>query len=225
MANPAKLVHGAYPGQVPVVRATSWVGTGTMTGSQALGVALRVPPTCAIHLASDSTLKMYPVGNPLTGEKVRGKAVTVSHLVRNANWNIDFTESIVSGATLQEISERLGTMSTSVIEALGCTIVVCMINAKSGQNRLSTEEVSGLGSHLIDLCHKLLKHKRDALIFGGSAELWGFDDNWDDMVRKAVLMCRASGIPTIDGTHYFRQMELQPQGWHVAKTDANAAKW
>ena len=43
------------------------------------------------------------------------------------------------------------------------------------------------------------------------------------MVRQAVLMCRESGIPTINGAHYFRQMELQPHGWHVAKTDANAA--
>ena len=75
---------------------------------------------------------------------------------------------------------------------------------------------------MIELCRKLLKHKRAAIIIGGSAALWGFDIMWDDMVKKAVLMCRTLGILAIDGEHYFRRMELQPHGWHVAKTAANA---
>ena len=57
----------------------------------------------------------------------------------------------------------------------------------------------------------------------GRPIFWGFDEHGDDMARTAVLLIRTSGIPTIDGTHYFRHMELQPHGWHVAKTDANAA--
>ena len=116
MSNPAKLVHGVYPGQVPVVKASSWSATGVLAGSQALGVALRVPPTVNLHLVSDSTLKMYPVRNPLTGAKATGKAVTVTHHVRNANWNTTVTESIVSGATLQDITNlQLGTMPQEVI--------------------------------------------------------------------------------------------------------------
>ena len=70
--------------------------------------------------------------------------------------------------------------------------------------------MSGIGVHVVELCRKLLLHKRGAIILGGSAELWGFDVAWSDMVRKAILICRAHGILAIDGTRYFRRMTLQP---------------
>ena len=49
-----------------------------------------------------------------------------------------------------------------------------MISGKEGQQQLSLAEMSGLGAHVIELCRKLLKHKRAAIVIGGSAALWGF---------------------------------------------------
>ena len=114
---------------------------------------------------------------------------------------------------MQDITHKqLGTMTPEVIDALDCTIVVCMINAKEGQQLLTFSEMSGIGVHVIELCRKLLRHKRGGIILGGSADLWSFDPAWDVMVKKAILICRAHGILAIDGAHYFRRMQLQPGG-------------
>ena len=86
------------------------------------------------------------------------------------------TEDIVSGATMHEITHgQLGAMTHEAIDAIDCTIVVCMINAKEGQQQLAFTEMSGIGVHVIELCRKLLRHKRGGIILGGSADLWSFD--------------------------------------------------
>ena len=70
---------------------------------------------------------------------------------------------------------QLGPMTPEQIDAIDCTIVVCMINAKEGQKALTYTEMSGVGVHVVELCRKLLRHKSAAIILGGSADLWGFD--------------------------------------------------
>ena len=44
------------------------------------------------------------------------------------------------------------------------------------------------------------------------------------MVKKLIYMCRAHGIPTIDGAHYFRSLEREEGGWHFMKTEPNMAQ-
>ena len=176
-----------------------------------MAIALRVPPNCAIHFASDSTLGFYP--------KSKGKRTPMDGTYRHHNWGQIVRSNIVCGAQLQDITSDLSRMSETVIESLDCTIVVCMLNAPPNQAMLTFEEMNGIGSHINDLCAQLLRHKRAAIIIGGSADLWRFPPQWDQMVAKCVSMCRAHGIPTIDGTHYFRRMELQEHGFHFVKTE------
>ena len=47
--------------------------------------------------------------------------------------------------------------------------------------------------------------------------MWKLPSQWYQMVEKCVSMCRAHGIPTIDGVHYFRRMEFQEHGFHFVK--------
>ena len=66
--------------------------------------------------------------------------------MRNAHWGLTVTEDIVSGATMHDITHKqLGTMTPEVIDALDCTIVVCMIHAKESQQLLTFNEMSGIG--------------------------------------------------------------------------------
>ena len=44
------------------------------------------------------------------------------------------------------------------------------------------------------------------------------------MVRKCVLICRAFGLPTTDGTTYFNQMQRCSDGWHFSRTDSSVEK-
>ena len=57
-------------------------------------------------------------------KKAKGKAVTITHHVRNANWGTTVTEDIVPGATLHDITHKqLGAMAQEAIDAIDCTIV------------------------------------------------------------------------------------------------------
>ena len=143
---------------------------------------------------------------------------------RHNNWNHNVTSGIVCGAQLQDITNDLAKMSRETIESLDCTIVVCMLNAPPNREMLSFEEMNGIGIHINALCAQLQKHKRAAIIIGGAADLWRFPPQWDQMVEKCVSMCRAHGIPTIDGVHDFRRMEIQEHGFHLVKTEDNTAK-
>ena len=58
--------------------------------------------------------------------------------------------------------------------------------------------MNGIGIHVYNLCRQRLRHKRAALIIGGSATLWGFDPKWDNMVKKCVIIARECGVPTIN---------------------------
>ena len=61
----------------------------------------------------------------MRGAKAKGKAVTITHHVRNVNWGTTVTEDIVSGATMHDITHKqLGTMTQEAIDAIDCTIVV-----------------------------------------------------------------------------------------------------
>ena len=132
------------------------------------------------------------------------------------------TEHIESGATLHDISHRfLGPMTQEQIDAKDCTIVVCMLNAPNGARQFNLGEMSGTGEEMVTLCQRLLGHKRAAVIVGGDADLWSFDDTWNPMVKKLIHICRAFGIPAIDGVHYFRGLDKSGDGWHFHKTEAN----
>ncbi len=96
-----------------------------------------------------------------------------------------------------------------------------MFNARANQRQLDCSEMSGMGSLVITLCALLGRHKRAAIIMGGSAALWQFSEEWDSMVQKNVALSRVSGIMTIDGTRYFEEMLQVPNGWHFAKTEHN----
>ena len=130
----------------------------------------------------------------------------------------------MSGATIEDITSELSKLTNEQIEDFDVTIVVCMLNAKSGQSQLSFAEMNGVGAHINALCTQLLRHKRPAIILGGNAQLWSFDEKWDGFVAKSIAMCRAFGIPTIDGVHYFEQFQLQEGGWHCVKTEENQMK-
>ena len=49
------------------------------------------------------------------------------------------------------------------------------------------------------------------VVMGGNADLWGYGLGWDVLTHKLIGMCRAQGIPTVDGAQYFRALE-RPQG-------------
>ena len=116
---------------------------------------------------------------------------------------------------------HLRDLSDERIATFDCTIVVCMFNAKQNQQQLDCSEMSGMSSLVIALGVQLGRHKRAALIMGGSAALWKFSEEWDRMVQKNIAISRVQGIMTIDGTRYFEEMRQVPDGWHFAKTDSN----
>jgi hypothetical protein len=148
---------------------------------------------------------------------VGGRAVTVSHKVRNDNYGITVTEHIESGARIEDMILHLQSLTDEQIASFDCTVVVCMFNARLNQRQLDYSEVSGLGALVITLCALLGKHKRAAIIMGGSAALWQFSEDWDSMVQKNVALSRVSGIMTTDGTKYFQEMYQNPGGWHFGK--------
>ena len=152
---------------------------------------------------------------PLYG--VGGRTVTVTHKVRDDNYGITVTEHIESGARIQDMILHLQNLSDEQIASFDCTIVVCMFNARANQRQLDCSEMSGMSSLVITLCALLGKHKRAAIIMGGSAALWQFSEEWDSMVQKNVAISRVSGIMTIDGTRYFEEMLQVPGGWHFGK--------
>ena len=115
-------------------------------------------------------------------------------------------------------------LSDENIDQFDCTIVVCNLNAKQGQFMLSFEEMNGIGLQIFDLCRQCLRHKRAALIIGGSAAHWGFDPRWDAMVRKCVIVARECGVPTINGVHYYESWTLQEEDFLALKTEENHAQ-
>ena len=162
-----------------------------------LAKALRVPAYGSIHLVADSTLKLTPLINTVTGKRPRGKP-TITHVVRDNNYGMEVAEHIESGATLSDISHKfLGSMTKEQVDSKDCTIVVCMLNAPSGMRQLNDAEMSGMGAEMVGLCQRLLGHKRAAVIIGGNAELWSFSDLWDPMVQKLLLICRSHGMPAL----------------------------
>ena len=43
------------------------------------------------------------------------------------------------------------------------------------------------------------------------------------MVNKSIPICRAHGIMAIDGATYFRDMQQQDSGWHMANPESSLA--
>ncbi len=148
----------------------------------------------------------------------------LTHKVRDDNYGITVTEHIESGARIENMIFHLQTLSDEQIASFDCTIVVCMFNARANQRQLDCSEMSGMSSLVITLCALLGKHKRAAIIMGGSAALWQFSEEWDAMVQKNVAISRVSGIMTIDGTRYFEEMRQIPNGWHFGKTEHNLSR-
>ena len=122
---------------------------------------------------------------------------------------------------IQDITRSLSLRTDQEIQETDCTIVVCMLNAPPNQWMLSHAEQMNIGPHVNALCQELERHRRPAIIIGGSAELWEFPLEWNHLVGKCVTMCRAHGFPTIDGTQYFRRMQTQEYGFHFIKTPEN----
>ncbi len=119
---------------------SSWSATGALSGPQALSKALRVPPYGTLHPVAD--------GDPATGEKKKGNAVTVTHHVRNASCGYIVTEDIVPGATVPDITHKqLGPMTQEASDAIAFTSVVRMVNAKERQQQFTFFEMSGIGPH------------------------------------------------------------------------------
>ena len=125
------------------------------------------------------------------------------------------------GATVQDMTRSLSRLDAATIDAIDATVVVCMLNAKQGQQQLPFEEMSGIGVHLTELCRQLQRHKRAAIFLGVRARLWRFDEACDNMVTKSIPICRAHGVMCIDGYTYFKEMEQQEGGWHFAKAESN----
>ena len=185
---------------------------GNLTAAQLLAMSLRIPAYGTLHPVAVSTLKLTPPVNPATGKRPKNKP-TITHVVRDNNWGIEVTEKIESGATLADISHRfLGGMTKEEIDSKDCIIVTCMLNAPNGMRQLDEGEMSGMGAEMVGLCQRLLQHKRGAADIGGDGELWGFNEFWDPMVQPLLLICRSHGIPAIDGTRYFRNLEREEGG-------------
>jgi hypothetical protein len=165
---------------------------------------LRIPPNGTIHIISDSTLKLYPNSSVPGG--LGGNTVTVTHRVRDANYGVRITEHVTSGARIQEMIVHLRSLTNDQVASFDCTILVCMFNAVNNQRQLDYAEASGMSSLVIELCALLNRHKRAAIIMGGSAALWQFSEEWDSMVQKNVALSRVSGIMTINGTRYFEEL-------------------
>ena len=204
-----QLVRGNTPGTVP------WVNVHGQTRQSAqMAVALHVPEYMSMHLASDSTLVFYSTQ--------RGKGRTPwDGTYRHTNHPHLCTADIVCGDMIQDITRRLSLRSAEAVQETDCTIVVCMLNAPPNQHMLTHAEMMNIGPHVNALCQELERHKRPAIIVGGSAELWKFPLEWNHLVNKCVTMCRAHGFPTIDGTQYFRIMQTQEHGFHFIKTAEN----
>ncbi len=78
------LVQGSRPGQVPRESYRRWQDAhGKLRRPQLLAQALRVSPTGTLHIVGDSTLKLYPIPHILGKNIEEGKAVTISHRVRD----------------------------------------------------------------------------------------------------------------------------------------------
>ena len=140
---------------------------------------------------------------------------------KHTNWPSVVTANISCGAQLQDITRELSLLSEEFVEELDCAIVVCMLSAPPNHKMLTFAEMADIGSHVNALCAELSRHRRAAIIIGGAADVWKFPSEWDHMVAKCVTMCRAHGFPTIDGSHYFRRLEIQEWGFHFVKTEKN----
>ena len=75
---------------------------------------------------------------------------------------------------IQDITRRLSQRSEEAVQETDCTIVVCMLNAPPNQHMLTFAEMADIVGHVNSLCHELNRHKRPAIIIGGSARLWNF---------------------------------------------------
>ena len=183
-----ELTQGSRPGQVPRESYEVWeCGGEYLRPTQIIAQSLRVPPNMTMHIVGDSTLKLYPRPSDIPGEKPKGKAVTITHRVNNDNYGIYSTGNISSGATIQEMTRGVRSMSDETLEGIDCTIVVCMFNAKEAITNLTYTEMSGMSVHVVMLCQELLRHRRAALIMVGRAELWNLGDEWDKMAQDKTF--------------------------------------
>ena len=87
--SPAQLTCGEAPGQVPLVQAH-----GEVREAAQMALALRVPPQCRIHFATDSTLGFYPQ------KKGQGRT-PMDGTFKHTNWPSVVTANISCGAQLQ----------------------------------------------------------------------------------------------------------------------------
>ena len=111
-----------------------------------------------------------------------------------------------------------------VIESYGVTLFVTMLNGIPGTAEVSDflfSEQSALGVQLLDLCRRLREHKRGVVCLAGRAVRWRLPPSWDNVARKAIMICRSQGVPCIDGDAYFELMTHTADGWHAQKTDDN----
>ena len=195
-SDPLRLSCQGYPGQVPLIQPEGTWGENKL--ARQIGHALRVPYKCDIHIVSDSTLGLYPeyvYDDVLKTEVRHGEKKWINKFFASETDSSVREPWMYCGATIQDITAGMAALSDDEVDAFDCTIVVCNLNAKQSQTVLTFEEMNGIGIHVYNLCRQCLRHKRAALIIGGSASLWGFDPKWDNMVKKCVIIARECGVP------------------------------
>ena len=213
----AEFFEGTTPGQVATTSSEFWYSNEATSDAAAICAALKIPPTAKVWIGSDSSLKLYAVD--AAGKATGGKANDSIGLWKNKCWNYSITADIVSGATLGDIIGKQ--LPTEAVDSYDVSMVFCTLNAVEGVAVSAFSEASALGQELLFLCQRLRQHRRPVVILGGTAALWGFDPRWDQMVQKAILICRHQGVQAIDGARCFVDMQRMPTGWHSAKTPEN----
>ena len=114
---PQRLSCHSYPGQVPnILPEGAW---GQFRLADQIGHALRVPPGCDIHLASDSTLGLYPKYefNAAPGRSVRkGEKKWINKFFANQSDSVVRAPWMVCGATIQDITAGLAELSDEDVD-------------------------------------------------------------------------------------------------------------
>jgi hypothetical protein len=112
------------------------------------------------------------------------------------------TEVVCCGASLRTSLTQHMPHEKELVESFDVTLSVTMLNGIPGTDDVDKflfSEESALGAQLLHLCRRLREHKRAVVCLAGRAVRWTLPPSWDNVARKAVMICRSQGVPCIDG--------------------------
>ena len=136
----------------------------------------------------------------------------------------EITEIVWCGASLRTLLNQHMPHEKELVESFDVTLFVTVLNGIPGTaeaDKFLFSEESALGAQLLHLCRRLKEHKRGVVRLAGRAVRWKLPPSWDNVARKAIMICRSQGVPCSDGDAYFALLTHTKDGWHAQKTDDN----